>query len=538
MEKYLTMSWGQHLVFKDSLQFLSCSLERLAANLLKAGRENFVNLLKEFPVADNVDLLLRKGVYPYDYMDAQERFAEVQLPPIEAFHSKLRDEDITAAEYQHAKNVWTRFNCANIGDYHDLYLKTDVFLLADVWECFSKTCFDNYQLDPAHYVSAPHLTWDAMLKKTEVKIELLSDPEMFKFYDNSLRGGICYISKRHARANHPDLPGYDPTKPIIWLPYVDANNLYGAAMSFPMPIGGFRWMERDEIDAIDWQAQTENQPIGYTVECDLDYPPELHDAHNDYPLAPDKTQTNYTCLSEQQVEISIAYKLNRNCKCVKLMPNLMHKRFYTCDYLNLKFYLDHGLNLKQVHRVIEYRQSRWLQTYIDLNQNLRKNARQEHEKDLFKLLNNAVYGKTCENLKKRSDIRLVTTDAQRRKLTDKPHCQSFRIFGEDLAAVQLEKSFTKIDKPTPVGFKVLEASKLVMMRFYYDELKQWYGDRVHMLFTDTDSFMLEVETPDWEADMFAHKSHFDLSFYPPGHQYRDATNEKVQLHFIISYFCA
>ncbi len=130
-------------MFKDSLQFLNVSLERLAANLIKAGRENFVHLLSEFPVNDNVDLLLRKGVYPYEYMDSWERFTEAELPPVEAFYSSLRDEGISAIEYTQAKNVWEKFNCANIGDYHDLYLKTDVLLLADVWECLSKTCSDN-----------------------------------------------------------------------------------------------------------------------------------------------------------------------------------------------------------------------------------------------------------------------------------------------------------------------------------------------------------------------------------------------------------
>ncbi len=149
----------------------------------------------------------------------------------------------------------------------------------------------------------------------------------------------------------------------------------------------------------------------------------------------------------------------------------MNKRQYTCDYYCLKPYLDLGLKLTKVHRVIEYRQSRWLKPYIDKNQQLRKNAKQDHEKDLFKLLNNSVYGKTCENLKKRSDIRLVTSSVDCKKLIEKPHCKGYRIFNQNLAAVNLEKVVSKIDKPTPVGFKVLEMSKLVMFEFYYDKLK-------------------------------------------------------------------
>ena len=536
MEKYLILSWGDHIVFKDSLQFLNFALDKLAANLLKAGRDNFKQLLATYPDPEQADLLLRKGVYPYDYMDSWERFEEQQLPPKEAFFNTLKDEPISDADYQHAQKVWQKFNCANIGEYHDLYLKTDVLLLADVWEGFSATCFANYQLDPAHYVSSPHLSWDAMLKFTDAKIELLHDPEMFRFYDGGLRGGICYVPTRYAKANNPMCPDYDPTKPKTWIVDKDNNNLYGAAMMKPMPYGGFRWLSRAEIDAIDWQAQQMDQEIGYTVEVDLDYPTALHDSHNDYPLAAERIQVNYNCISQMQVDINRCYSMARSSRCTKLMPNLMDKRHYSCDYYVLKRYLDLGLKLKYVHRATEFRQSRWLMPFIEKNQNLRKEARQEHEKDLFKLLNNSVYGKTCENLKKRSDIRLVTDQAKCRKLTEKPHCQGFKIFGENLAAVQLEKVVCKIDKPTPVGFKVLEMSKLLMFEFYYDQLKVWYGDRVKLLFTDTDSLMLEIQTEDIYKDMYEHREFYDLANYPEGHPYRFTENDKVQLKNLLTKF--
>jgi len=533
MEKYLILSWGDNIVFKDSLQFLNCSLERLANNLLKAGRQNFKQLLAEYSNPEEADLLFRKGVYPYDYMDSWDRFDEVQLPPKEAFFSTLRDENISDAEYKHAQNVWNKFKCRNIGEYHDLYLKTDVLLLADVWEGFSVTCMENYKLDPAHYVSAPHLSWDAMLKCTGVELELLNDPEMFRVFDGGIRGGICVTPKRYARANNPKCPKFDPTKPITWLPYIDCVNLYGAAMKYPMPTGGFRWLTRKEIDSIDWQAQTIDQPIGYTVVCDLEYPKELHDSHNDYPLAVERLQVNYNCISEKQVEINRTYRMARNSHCSKLMPNLMDKRQYTCDYYCLKRFLDYGLKLKKVHRVIAFNQSRWLQSYIDKNQYLRKISKQEHEKELFKLLNNSIYGKTCENMKKRSDIRLLTSKASFKKESQKPHCKAVRIFGDDLAAVMLEKLVSKIDKPTPVGFKVLEMSKLVMFEFYYDFLKPLYGEKVKLLMTDTDSLFLEVETPDFYQDMFDHKERFDLSFYPEGHPYRWMDNEKVVQFYLL-----
>ena len=139
MEKYLILEWGNHIVFKDSLQFLDVSLVRLAANLHKAGKENFTNFLGEFPDDQNVDLLLRKGVYPYDYMDSWERFNEVELPAIQSFYSTLKDETISESEYQHAKNVWNKFNCKNIGEYHDLWIRLikSVLPILRGMQCFS-----------------------------------------------------------------------------------------------------------------------------------------------------------------------------------------------------------------------------------------------------------------------------------------------------------------------------------------------------------------------------------------------------------------
>ena len=320
---------------------------------------------------------------------------------------------------------------------------------------------------------------------------------------------------------------YDPTKKIIYIIYLDANNLYGWAMSQGMPIGGFKWLTREEFERIDWLAQKDDQDLGYIVVCDLDYPPELHDRHNDYPLAPERLQVNYTWLSQKQMEINRCYNMSRSSKTIKLMPNLMNKREYICDYTTLQLDLQEGMILKKIHRVIQYNQSQWLKKYIHTNQELRVQAKNDHEKNLFKLMNNSVYGKTCENLKKRTDIKLVQTEEKRKKYTEMPHCQNFRIFAENLAGIQLEKSVTKIDKPTAVGFKTLECSKLLMQRFMYKKLKVWYGDKVKLLFTDTDSFMLEIETEDVYKDFFEHKEFFDFSNYPVGSPFRDTSNQMV-----------
>ena len=461
-------------------------------------------------------------------MENWAKFKDLQLPPREQFFSRLRQCECSVEDYAHAQAVWAAFHIQNMGEYHDLYLKLDVLLLMVVWEEFTRMCMKNYELDPAHYVSARSQSWDAMLKFTKVEMELNSDGAIFKMMDDGLRGGICQISKRYCKANNPYIPlEYDRTKPNSYIVYLDANNLYGWAMSQPQPKGDYKWLSQQEIAAIDWRTQTVDQPRGYMVECDLDYPAELHEEHNDYPLAAERMIVNYECLSQKQIEINRCYNMSRGNKTTKLIPNLLDKRHYICDYLNLKFYLEHGLKLVKVHRVVSYQQDPWLKKYIVHNQILRAAATNEFEKEFFKLMNNSIYGKTCENLKNRSDIRLATTRKQCKKWLESQDCLQFRIFGENLVAVEMQKCCTKIDKPTPVGLKTLEGSKLLMYEFFYDKLKVWYGNKVHLLFTDTDSLMLEIETEDVYKDMKEHSELFDFSGYPRDHPNYSNANNKV-----------
>ena len=147
-------------------------------------------------------LLLRKGVYLYEYMDSWQRFDETSLPDKEAFYSNLNMEDITDADYRHGKTVFEYLINKNLGDYHDLYVQSDTLLLADVFENFRNMCIKVYELDPAHFLSAPGLAWQASLKKTEVKLELLTDVDMLLMVEKGIRGGICHAIYRYAKANN------------------------------------------------------------------------------------------------------------------------------------------------------------------------------------------------------------------------------------------------------------------------------------------------------------------------------------------------
>ena len=204
---------------------MATSLDKLVNNLSK---DAFNNVRRHY-AEDEIVLLTQKGVYHYEYMDSPKKLKETQLPSKEAFYSRLNDEGISDEDYAHAHKVWKTFGMKTMRDYHDLYNQADVLLLADV---FRDVCINNYNLDPAHYYTAPGLSWDVALKVTEVELELLSDPDMLLMVEKGIRGGVFMISHRYRKSNNKYMgTRYDASKPSTYITYLDANNLYGWAMS-------------------------------------------------------------------------------------------------------------------------------------------------------------------------------------------------------------------------------------------------------------------------------------------------------------------
>ena len=339
-------------------------------------------------------LLLIKGVYPYEYMDNWERFNKTSLPNKELFCSSLNMENIDDIDYRHGNNVFKTFKLKNLGEYHDLYVQTDTLLLADVFENFRNTWIKVYELDPAHFLSLPGLAWQACLKKTNIKLELLTDYDMLLMVEEGIRGGICHTIHRHAKANNKYMKNCDKNEESSYIQYLDANNLYGWTMSQILPVNGFKWVN-NEINEEFIQNYDENNDKGYILEVDVKYPRKLLDLHSDLPFLPKRMKID---------------------KCKKLMCNLRNKKKYIVHIKSLKQALNHGLKFKKVHRIIEFNQEAWLKPYIDMNTELRKLTKKDFKKDFFKLMNNAVFGKTMENIRKHRDIKLVTTNKKRNKL--------------------------------------------------------------------------------------------------------------------------
>ena len=543
-EKFINIGFDS-LSVKDSFSFITASLDKLVSmtkydNTDEKERSKWVlrdNWQSNFRYSSKndiiktekcLDLLTEKGVYPYDYMNSFDKFNDEHLPSKEQFYSRLTEEDITNDDYNKAKQIWKHFDIKNMGEYHDLYLKTDVLLLTDAFENFRDMCLSYYGLDPVYYYTLPNFAIDAMLKLTGIEIDLVYDQEMYEMIEAGLRGGMTQTTCKKVEANNKYMGSdYDKNKASSYINYLDANNLYGLSMIQKLPYRNLTWDDKiTEDDIINYN----NGRTGYILEVDLEYPKELHSLHNDYPLAPEVMNVKANMLSEKQVEI---YKLingskePKDEKTKKLILNLNDKNRYVVHIRTLQFYLRHGLKLKKIHRAIKFEQKEILKPYIEFNTEKRKNARNDFEKDIFKLLNNAVFGKTMEDKRKHLDFEIVSDERRFMKCVNNPSFKHSHIINENLVGEEKQKPKLKLDKPIFIGMSILDLSKQHMYKFYYDVMKPKYGDNIRMVYTDTDSFVFHTRTDDIYQDLQEINDEMDFSGYDKNHKCYDATNKKV-----------
>ena len=348
-------------------------------------------------------LLIRKGVYPYEYIDDWSKLNETELPSKNAFHSNLNMNDISHKDYNHAKSVFNIFNMRNLGDYHDLYVPSDTLLLSDIFEEFRKTCIKEYELDPCYFVSAPGLSWEACLKLTKVELELLTDMDMLLMFEKGIRSGISQAIHKYAKANNKYMKSYNKNITSPYLQYFDANNLHGWAMCKKLLIGGFKWSNPNKYTEEVIKSYDENGNYAVLPQVDIEYPKELHKSRCDLPFLCDRKKLN---------------------KTNKLITSFEDKKEYVVHISALKQALNHGLKLTKMHRVIRFAQKEWMKSYIEKNTKLKIDSKNEFEKNFYKLMNNSVCGKTMENIRNHRDIKLVTTNRKRKKISSEPNYHS------------------------------------------------------------------------------------------------------------------
>lgn len=458
-------------------------------------------------------MLCKKGVYPYDYMDNENKMNEQKLPPKEAFHNQLNNQSISDEEYEFAQSIWKEFNIKNMLEYTHIYLKTDVLLLSDIFENFRNTSLNLYGLDPAHYFTTAMLSWDAMLKFTKERIELLTDIDMLLFVERGIRGGVSQCSHRYCKANNKYMTDYNINDESTYLMYFDVNNLYGWAMTQFLPHSDFDWIDIKNIETVLETADDAHH--GYIIEVDLEYPSALHDLHNDYPMCPEHMRPPHP-----------------NSKHEKLLLNLFNKTNYVIHYRMLKLVLSHGLKLQKVHRILKFHQKPWLKPYVLLNTNERTKATNEFEKNFFKLMSNAIYGKTMENVRNHVDVKLRTEWYGRygaKNLIVKPNFKKRVIFNENLVAIEMFRTNVLMSKPIIVGMCILEISKLCMYEFHYNfMLRKYKTSECRLQYTDTDSFIYNIKCDDAYLLLNQNSERFDTSDYSINNPYNiDLLNKKV-----------
>ncbi|PKB96142.1 hypothetical protein RhiirA5_435370, partial [Rhizophagus irregularis] len=407
-ERYKSMKVGQ-LKYIDSKQFMNSSLASLTKNLGDNHQITSQYFKKLGYTEEQLALVYRKGVYPYDYIDSQDRFLETELPPIHEFTTTLKGK--ISQEDHHAQKVWKTFGCKNLGEYHDLYLKTDVLSLADVWTEFRKMSMEYYELDPSHYVSAPSLSWDGMLKMTGVRIELFTEMAMHDFTEKAKRGGISMACQRYFKANNPKMgKAYDPSQPTTWISYVDATNLYGHSMSQFLPIGGYEWLASREylLKNPDKQKQYLEYILttkpdarrGYFLNINAHFPLKTHEYLKDLPPAVENVTVEKDWLCPYNAKLVEQLDGGRFSVTEKLVPHLGPRKNYVIHYQELQYYVKLSMVVDEVSEILSFDQTNWLEPYISFNTEKRNEAKKAGNtflSDFFKLMNVSVYGKTMEN---------------------------------------------------------------------------------------------------------------------------------------------
>lgn len=522
-EKFKTLEIN-NILLMDSAAFLPDSLDRLTQTLVQSNH-TFPFMQERWTSSNSLELLKRKGCYPYSYATSIDRLEKTNtLPPISDFHNIIGDVNCEKEDYTHACNVWDHFKCEDMLEYTKLYVLCDTYLLAEIIWNLRNQVYKEFKLDICHYWSLPMLSKDAMLKFTNVELDLLHDQEMIHVIRKNIRGGLSFVNTRQAEA----VQSSDSSKRAIV--YLDKNNLYGMAQSFALPHSEFEWMNEEELKAFDVTKDVTNEDgIGYILEVTLRYPERLHKEHNSFPLAPHTMTCEGDKLSDYATkcldELKPSGKNRRSYKATKLTATFHDRVEYLCHGINLKLYVELGLELVTIHRGIKFHQTAFLRPYIDLCTRKRAASKTKSESDYYKLQCNASYGKTIESIDKRMDCRFNRTDKKAARNFNDPLFKGFLIFGEDLSVTFHRKKEVRLTQNWIVGFSILELSKYIMQYMYYKCVRPALDNRCSVLMSDTDSLLIIAEASSSEEVVLKLESVMDFSNYPIDHPLYNSTRK-------------
>ena len=479
-EKYTTIQYIDNTInvkFIDSYAFLQGSLDSLSKRLKN----------RKYYKGNDI-----KMTFPYEYIDSYDKLNEPELPSDEAkWYSSIKKCSPSRDEIEASIKYFKDKNFTSIYDYATEYMMTDVFLLLEIIYDFKTTSFNTYGIDPLHYYTLPGYAWDVTLNVIDVNLCLLKDEKIIDILLENIRGGISSVSRRKWLKE-------DENNSIF---YFDANNLYGWAMSQSLPYDDFMFIEcENPIDLILFYDI--NDEYGYILTVDLEYPQRLYEYHNELPFLPERINDRL-CLS------------------------LENKKMYTSHILNIKQAMEEGLVLDKVWSIIRYKQSKWLEKYIAMNTSLRTNSTSDSDKNFYKLMNNAVFGKTMQNpLKECKYIPVGISDEDKKKEMEKKKAfKSVEQWTDNLLLYEMDK-VPVMDKPIYIGFVILELSKWKMYNTFYNGIKRKWPSST-LAYMDTDSFVLNIPMKRSEIDFIGVEDYFDLSVYPQDSKWYNPSNKGV-----------
>ena len=508
-EEYISVTYGC-IRFIDSYRFLSTGLDSLVKNL---DEVDFKILKKEFP--DKWQYLNKKLAYPYEYFNSIDDY---QKPVInlkkEDFFSKLKNKCPDDEEIQRTKESIEIFNIKNGEELTEIYLKSDVLMLACIYEKFIKVSVNEFGINPLYCVSLPGYTWQCGMKYTGINLQTLQDKDRILLLENNIRGGISPVmGDRYMKS--------DDNKKIL---YIDANNPYGHSMSQYLPYDEIKFDNNIKLEDI--LNTPDDSDIGYFIEVDLKYPDSIKEKTKNFPFAPMNKKINPDNFNYYMTEI----KPDNYTSTKKLICDWSDKRNYLIHYRMLKFYIRHGMIVDEIHNIIAFKQSKWLEKYISFNTQKRNKAKNDFEKDFYKLLNNAFYGKTMENVRNRLKIKFIEKDDYREiikhqsKLTFNGIHKSY----ENCDSYTFKQNEVLMDKPIYLGFSVLKLSKLHMYETYFDTLQPYFGqENIQLHYMDCDSFVMSIETQNIINNLKNLDDLFDFSNLDKNHELFSNKNKKV-----------
>ena len=530
--KYFKVRIGD-IQFQDSLNILNSSLASLAQSHIASGYPTpYTREMISYLPRDVIDVLqTQKQFMCYEYIDCLDRLNETSLPPREAFYDKLRQKDISPEDYNHVKHIWNITKCQTLGDYVKMYCEIDVGLLADIYLNYRASLKEVYDLDVSHYVSLPAYAYDAFLKSSKVELDCPYEKDIYYLIKRNVRGGYVTNVRPFMSANNPFTnPNFnEDNMREKYIFYLDFNSLYASAMCGHLPVGNITKLSSQELESF-LETGISNHPtdgeVGYWLHIDTkDVCPDVAKRTDDFPL----------CLQHLNIKDAYLSPYSRDLlrregrRLPKSNTKLIASHKGLTDHLIslplLQLLMELGLELQTIHAVYKYNQSQFLKSFIEGNVNRRKQESCTIKSRIFKLMSNAVYGRTLLSETKYAEKHTLVTDGMSfMNHVASPSFRGLHHLGKDRVVCINSKKHVRITQPNYLGFQILELAKISMYFFWYNVVKKNYGERAQLGYEDTDSFIFSLELDQNLHDELKcgpMSPYLDFSNFPPDHPLYD-----------------